>query len=562
MESVGYVHAIRARWMWVAAATLTGILLALLAPPALGSPSSASTALDEAASTSRDRYVSTAVIGTPPTGTTTASSLVTQVGPEFATLVFYLRNAAVLDEFGNRIGYRGSDPAVLEKLLTMRADPQSGTITLSGTGGTPAQAVEITTAFIVAAQTYLDRIQRDASTSARRQTRAEIDKLQKRLDRLSARIQDLRPTAGNSPPTSRSTVLEAEYRTTLASYTDAYNRLALADQASTALVDFVIVQPAAVETVQLKKPSLVYSRALRLVLGLLLGLLVGIATALLLEHYSRRLTTRDAVERIFGRPVLGQLPRQLLTHRPRDIKVTTAPRSAVAVAYDTVASLILRQTGTSALALVSQDDGRGSGVESVVAVGSGTRGGMRLAGSADPEHSSAGTVLLLASAANEPSYPVVVANLATALALRSGRPVKVLRRHDRHDRMLLPAHVGDADGDDAAEREVVTVPWPLSTNSLPDDPTSVIAALTDEGALVVIDAGPVISAEFAAAAAAADDAVVVCEHRRTTIAEAERSAAVLRLSGVRLVGPLLAQDRTVGQRRRTRRFLPAGTSTP
>lgn len=548
MDSVGYLRAIRTRWACVAISVGLFVLIGLNAPPSVGAPSSPSTDLTEAASPARERYVSAAVIGTPPTGPTATSSLVTQVGPEFATLVFYLRNAALLSDFGRRIGYVGADPAVLQKLLVLKADPQSGTVTVTGTGGTRQQAVEITSEFIVAAQTYFAGLQNQATSSVRRATRHELTRLQKRLERLSAQLDRLRPartTPGTrTAPSNETTLLESQYRTTLASYTDAYNRLA-AGNSSVASVDFVIVQPPTLETVQKQRPSLVYWMPLRLAIGLLLGLLVGIAIALLLEHYNRRLSTRTEVERIFGRPLLAQLPHQLLTGRVRDVRVAVAPMSLIAKSYDSLAALTLRrQSGDLVGVMADEDEVATAG--GPVTVRSSRGGSVRLAEPADKVPTSSVTVLLLGSAGHARAFGVVVANLATALAQRSGRPVKVLRRPDRHDH-LLPEGVLHAPGPDGHDEPAtaVTVAWPLSENGQPEDPTALATALTDEGCIVVIDAGEVLSPEFAAAAAAADVAIVVCEHRRTRIDDAQRSATVVRLSGVRLLGPVLAQDRTV-----------------
>lgn len=545
MESLGFPGALRVRWRLIVAVTVIGASLALVAPPPVGSFPSART-LEEVASPAHGRYASTAVIGTPPNAAAATSPLGTQAGGQFATLVFYLRHAQVMENFGVRIGYTGDDRSVLTRIVSIAPDPQTGVINVTSFGGTRQQAVDHTDAFIGAARDFLSSLQKDVETGTREEIRTRVRSLSARLERLTAAVDRLRKQNDDKGPLdvsaqNEAAALEARYRAALAAYGTAYDRLIEVQNTDAAPVtQFLVLDPPTLTSTQEKRPSLVYSVAFRLAVGALVGLLLGFALALLLEHLNRKISTRQEAEAALGVPVLAQLPRQRTIMASRKVRVLAAPGSALDSAHRMLLVLLLGRltstrtnTGGRAVFFDEQD------ITSLAAAGSEQRSTpvRSISPASAVGRSTSAQVLLLCSVANEPSYPAVVANVVSGLASTCDQ-VALIHTGTRNLVASRAATVPDKQSL-ASTVDVTELQWPRASgrSSLP----TLVAKLSGEHAIVVVAAGAVASAEFSEAAGCADGALIVCEYRRTRIPDAERAAELVHLAGSRLIGAAMSQ---------------------
>lgn len=365
MRSIGYGRALRARWFPIVAVTFIVTCLALIVPPAPRSFPEPSTALAAVASPAHARFSTTAVLGVPP------PSDGSDVESQFRAIAFYLRDQKVSTAFAERIGYTGDDLELVSQLVTVVPALEAGTLTLTGYGGTPQQAADHTTAYILSYQDYLRGVQSAETVSALAQTQLAVDDLRTRLEALGVQLQTLRAAAAEkaaadaaaraaadpdntAPPVPpvldpAVSVVQAEYDALTASYLVAYRELARLSGGETALADtgFAVLQPASATAAEEVPPSLLYSMPLRLILGLLLGLALGAALALILEHLGRRISSRGAAERAFRARVLVEVPRHRITGALKDVAVVSAPASPIAAAYRMLRAVLLADQATS-----------------------------------------------------------------------------------------------------------------------------------------------------------------------------------------------------------------------
>ena len=365
MGSIGYGRALRARWFPIVAVTFIVTCLALIVPPAPRSFPEPSTALAAVASPAHARFSTTAVLGVPP------PSDGSDVESQFRAIAFYLRDQKVSTAFAERIGYTGDDLELVSQLVTVVPALEAGTLTLTGYGGTPQQAADHTTAYILSYQDYLRGVQSAETVSALAQTQLAVDDLRTRLEALGVQLQTLRAAAAEkaaadaaaraaadpdntAPPVPpvldpAVSVVQAEYDALTASYLVAYRELARLSGGETALADtgFAVLQPASATAAEEVPPSPLYSMPLRLILGLLLGLALGAALALILEHLGRRISSRGAAERAFRARVLVEVPRHRITGALKDVAVVSAPASPIAAAYRMLRAVLLADQATS-----------------------------------------------------------------------------------------------------------------------------------------------------------------------------------------------------------------------
>ena len=365
MGSLGYGRALRARWFPIVAVTLIVTCLALLVPPAPRSYAEPSTSFEAVTSAAHARLSTTAVLGIPPASD--GSSVETQ----FRTIAFYLRDQEVTTAFAERIGYTGGDFDLLSRLVTVTPNLEAGTLTLAGYGGTPQQAADYTSAYILSFQEYLRGVQSAQTVSARAQTQAAVEDLRARLQVLGTQLQTLREAAAaeaaaadaaaeaadpenTAPPVAPAldpeiAVVQAEYEALTASYLVAYRELARLSGSETALADtgFAVLQPASAAAAEEVPPSPIYLLSLRVLLGLLLGLALGVALALILEHLGRRISSRGAAERAFRARVLVEVPRHRITGALKDVAVVSSPASPIAAAYRMLRAVLLADRSRS-----------------------------------------------------------------------------------------------------------------------------------------------------------------------------------------------------------------------
>lgn len=515
MEPITYLRSILAHRVLLGLCVVLAALVALVAPPSVTTDTRPSSDFEAVVSPSRDRFVSNAVIGTPPAGEALDSPFGSQTTGQFATLIFYLQHADVMRRFSTLVGYDGGDPTIPPRLVSLRPDPQTSTITVTGFGGTPDQAVEHTTSFIVAAQDFFNTMRDDTGVSSLRAARKDVESLATRLDRLSKRIRRLGDEATASPgPLERSTGdiarLQAKYTSTLDSYAAAYDRLnRIRSEATPFAEGFVVLQPPSLDTTELREPSLLYSPWLRLALGALIGLALGCALALLLGHVRPKVLTRAAAERALGAPVLTEVPRaRFALGKAREELVLVRPGSAAATAYLALGQLLARIVPREPMVLetpptdatLELDDLPGTSPAGLPTVIKAARATAQWP-----------TVIAIGHTAHERGYGAAVSNLVIALEKLGVRP-ELVRSQGRSASTEPSARRAEGDMD-----------------------------LSSDRSLMLVDAGAITGPDFTAVASFADGVLIFSEYRRTRLDDLRRARDLMALLQCRTLGSVLVQ---------------------
>lgn len=273
--------------------------------------------------------------------------------------------------------------------------------------------------------------------------------------------------------------------------------------------------------------------ARNVVIAFVLGLILGLVAAFLREHFDRGLRTREAVERAFGLPVIGQVPFGARGKEER------------AVAFE----------------------GRGETAEAF----RGLRANLAYLGVKRPLRT-----ILVTSASPEQGKTTVTANLAVTIA-RSGASVAVVDADLRRPRLettlgseprgpgLTTVLVGAAElegvlrdvdlpADDRNESGRLAF---IPSGPLPPNPSELLAstqmtALLDRvGAqfdYVLIDSPPVLLvADALELARDADGVIVVVRHGHASSDEARELRATVERLGLNLVGAVMTDVEPVRQ---------------
>lgn len=562
MRNVGYRQALRARWFAIVATGVLITCLAVLAPPAPVHHSTLSTRLEDLASPAQTKYVATSVIGTPPIVSGGNATV------QFKTIQFYVQSTGVGQAFAKRLRYTGSDYVMLGHLIVITSDDKSGTMTVTGYGGTKQQAADITNAFTTSLRDYLSGLGTQATETSLKQAQANVDDLKKRIDDLTAQIAALRGsglTASQATDNPQVTQLQAEHDALVQSYTAAYQHMTSVSAgggANLATAGIVVLQPATAATANKAGPGLIYELWLRILLGIIVGLALGAALALLLEYNARKIFSRETAEQAFGARVLVEIPRKRRSLASRDVAVVTAPGSRTASAYRMLRVILLSEQASSgqdgrrqppkhirpALAMAPVHEPAGPPEERPSANGTSPQPdapGDPAAVPFAPENLS----LLVAATANEPTHASVVANLAATFVV-GRRPVTVLRIGPTARRSTSG---GPPDSPPPTTETSVAGVRLVEWRPTFEGPSAaeVLESLQASGGTVLVDTGRVATAEFAEIAPLLDGVVVVCQVGRTTVENAERTAEIVSWSHARLVGLILTQVPSTSMERAT-----------
>jgi len=550
MEPVRYGRALRQRWGLVLACTVFGAAVALLAPPAVGTTSAPSRRLEDYTSSAHSRYASVAVIGTPPSSGTVSSPLLGRTDTRYATLLFYLSDNRVMKDFTRRIGYHGDDPTLPSRVVVAKADPQTGTVTLTGYGGTPREATANVEAFIASAQALFTKMRTTAGTDTLREARARIRSLSARLHHLSKNIRKIRDKSGLASPnplSSEQAALLAKYRTTLGSYGAAYDALVqLQHPSASGVADFVVLHPPRANQATEVPPSLLYSATFRVVIGLIAGFLLGVALALLLAHFSRRITSRERLERVLGVPVLAEIPRRA---RPLVALFRLRRSRQLSRAFESLALLLLDALPLRPSEAVSLENDEV--IASTRVVGGPASVPARVLGSS--ERSPRPCLLVFTRPAGEPVYDSVIVGATKALAAVAG-PVTLLRRG--RDGTSSAGHHHAPHVQPSGQSAPTPVGPVVTIVELSAGGADVASADVGASPLAVVNAGDASSPELIGAARSADAVVMICQYGRTRVDDAERAAELVRLAGGTPIGAVLAEVPSYALRQPVRRRWP------
>ncbi|MBU4556124.1 MAG: polysaccharide biosynthesis tyrosine autokinase [Actinobacteria bacterium] len=197
---------------------------------------------------------------------------------------------------------------------------QTNLVKITVTNANPEQAARIAN---TVAEEYVD-----SARSAQRASLAEAAvEVQKRLDEAEADILDLGDRVSKS---GKSDQLSAELQIATGTYTTLAEKLE-----QLRINERLESGPGRVVSAAAVSENAVSPKPLRNVgLGLVVGFLFGLGMAFLYEYLDNTIKSSDEAERIFGAPVLGTIPLDVMAKgQKRRLTIVEAPGSATAESY-------------------------------------------------------------------------------------------------------------------------------------------------------------------------------------------------------------------------------------
>lgn len=476
--------------------------------------------------------------------------------PSLALLRLFVTTGQIPLAVAKELGRPASDAALLASSITAAGDDQVGTLTITASAPTAADAVRRSKAFSDATLAYL-------RTAADQRRKDKLASLSSSIARLRQAIEDTNSRLQGTTGTEQ-ILLQAQQQAQTAQYQNLFGQLVAAQSESATDVGLTLLQGAQAIPISTGGTSFVSpptSPVTRAALGLLLGLALAVAGVLLVERLDVRMRTRAATAAGFGLPVVAEVPwAPRRARRHHEILVRTQPDSGVAEAYRGLrASLVLLP-----LAPTNPNRGRRAATPS-----------------REPAHPSHALIVLVASPGPGAGKTSTVANLAAAFA-ETGKHVVVLDFDQRHPQAHLffdvPASRGLSDAVATGQLETVldlirptSVPGVgLVTAGLEDMPPGlittamggVIQRVSAAADVVLIDTPPLLHGSDAIDVVPhADVTVLVSGAGRTTPGQAQRAAELLdrlraRVLGVAVIGASTAISAPSGTGRGGRRRSP------
>ena len=479
MDLQEYVRILRRRWIIVIAC------VAVAAGAALATASEAPVSLEEGDAFER--------------GFVARYFVAAQDGFRLEPLVLLAQSNEVVARAAERLEI-DTEPGEQPPRLANVASDGRGLLIFRATDLDPDRAVEVATAYAVVAMDYVDeRIDEQLTEEAESLMAAMVDQ-QDSIRQLGDRVATL------SEGSLEARLAQTELDAAVAAYARLQEDLVQirSDLVARPLYTF---EPgvAAPETIPDDAGNLRLGAAAdgpaRLAYGLGLGLLIGLAVAFGAEHLDTRIHTRREAERVFGVPVVAEIPR-LRRFRP--------PRSAGSDGFEPALSSAYGRLRVALLHMPrwiptpsSSGPSTATHVDSPAALGLTDGTG----------------IVIVTSAARGEGRTATVINLAASLAA-AGRRVAVVDC-DHQNPMLSTVIAepkensgtsGEEDAlDDSSIPGVKLVPAPLSVRSGggPAEATRVIQTTLERVDLVVVDTGPILSTIDAASLIPHADAVVL-----------------------------------------------------
>jgi capsular polysaccharide biosynthesis protein/Mrp family chromosome partitioning ATPase len=535
VDQMKYLRALRARWIWIIGAT---VVLAVIGGviPVPKTTDAQTNSLADATKTSHGHYTATAVLGLPPNASTNAAARLTALG-------FYAQSSAVQQGIIKRLAFTG-DPKVLAKAITIvqpsTAQTNTGSVQVIGKGGTPAQAAAVANAYGDSLSAYLASLSSQNTATTLAAAQKQVTNLQNQINAIGSQISAIAGSRGTTEAVIAANpqlvTLIAQRNALQASYTSAFQTLSQAQTANTNAPAIVALQRADPATAVHVGPRLsaIDRRWVRIVIGLLIGFVLSVLFVLLRAFFDRRLSSRAAVELACEAPVLAEIARFSVSGGMQDVAVVSAPQSRTAEAYRLLRTVVVAWTGLgpnpqgAAMSPHRADDTGRGGALAILAGGRGSHDGVLLP--RDSGHPW--RLVVLGSVCGEKSHPTVVANIAAAIA-ETGRTVLVVRTSGGReafsgggrDHGALVVHPTGVEG-------VRTIDL-HSAGHDKQDPSDVLTALGGHADLLLVDAGPALTAHDVVSFGALSQGIVItAQFHSTPQEEAERCGQLLRRAGV------------------------------
>lgn len=548
MDFVEYLRIFRRRWRLLAACVAVVLVVAWLTTPS-----------DEAATT----YEVSHTIIVDESSNTAPQPL--------ETVALFVEVGEVPIRVAERLDWSGSINALVGR-VDVEPDTLVGTVRITGRADSPAGAAELTNAFARETLELLAAEAQGERDAALEDLQEQMSALEEQYGTLDAQIQDA--TARGENPAR----LLAEQDLVLNELT-ALREQERTIEATPAGAGYITLEAASAERAVAVSSGLDAPTSLpvRLGAGLLLGLLLGGLAVLVLERLDPHLHTRAATQKVFGLPVLAEVPVMRKVRGTFRILAVDEPSGLVAESYRAVRSSLLLVRAQS---LAASTNGKGA--------------------QSAPEPGDGALVVVVTSSVPGEGKTTTVANLAATFA-EMGRRVLVLgcdfRRPEVHRYLGVSNFAGLTDAlalgaDRAALAAVVrdsvlprvqVVAAGTMTDSwggLAAAAAKLIASARELADVVLIDTAPMLATNDAFELIPYADAVVVVARAGLTTREsALRTTELLQrleapVTGVVMIGGREAAryagyeyylqgppvTRTRGRRKRAKRSKQAATT--
>ncbi len=513
MEPIDYRGALARGWRLMAVLGLIGLLLGLLLPAG-----------------GTTQWKATSQVGALPADTLGgAGSSPLSTGVPTDQIIFYASSDQVLAAAGKQADLNTNTAVLRDRVSfvgpTTNSNGQpvgvSGVVTVSSTGPSQANAVDLNRAFVI-------QLGKKVNEEATQQLRAQQIQVFSSILAVTKQLNGLTDQAG---------VTATAYESELTALETRQAQLAT----ETPYTGYTILELASHAT-QTKLP-IIDSRAVRGLIGLLVGVLLGAALALLVSLFDKRLRSATRAKAVFGYSVVTEI-------HHHSVRSTEEFRMlALAVLHEPLAHRTHERGGS-----LDDIDIMYDRLDLVPAEATaGTAGALSAAAPraelpAGPEKRQ---VVLVASPGSEPARAAVGADLATSCA-ESGRRVVVVSTGaiatDSDGAYTAPARVDPAQV--AALLEDTSVPGvsvlPIQrlaahSSQLLSVVPSVIESLRDLVDLVIFDVPPFLTVHHGEGLVPMVDAVViVAEYRVTTSDQLRRTGDILQRLSAPVAGLVFA----------------------
>lgn len=520
MDLLGYVRALKRRWVLILALTVVGGLLGV-----------ASTLVGGGSSSGHERTyykaTNTLVLDT----SSLNSSAFQSAFNNLDQIAILTTTGDVPSDVATKLGV---DLKGLTDHIVTTTNNSTNTLEITGVEPTASEATALADTFadqLIAGLTKRDtdryNTQRDylnnrinnltnsvngltaqlAGNPADKVVAAQLNTAQNELGQA---LTDFGSLTATGPPTSRLSVLEKAQAIPI-SKAEYDSRLNLGALGQNHLTSQNVDQPTIATS---SSSSALNGKAARGIFGALLGLMAGIALALLLERLNRRIRTHEDAEEAFGLPVLAEVP-QLSRNEQNEIVSAIAPLSRAAEAFRAVRSSLLFAKAT----LVDERSG----------------GGLHAPTSTQLFEPDAGDpfVIMVGSASPSEGKTTTTANLATVFA-ESGSSVLVVNCDFR--RPSIHKYFGVED--EPRRVHETSVPGVKVVTNVLSDPAAnpsqvvaaqrqVIAAARGRFDVILLDTAPLLTANDAVELVGSADLVVLVARSEETTYDAARRAVEL-----------------------------------
>ncbi len=536
MEPVDFGGALLRRWWLLLALGLFGLVAGLAAPVGHTRHSSPLT------------YSATAVVGASPPGVGANGALAG--GITTSQITFYARTDQVVEAAAKQAGRAGS-VSQLEREITVTADTakraaNTGTIKLTGTGSTPADAAAFTNAFADQLGDYMGNL-------AAQRNQGELAAAKEKVTQLQNEI-----AAQGKTTTRASASLQNQLNSALTQVQ--------ALSAASSSTGYLILQPAqsnAATKTGGGLSNLGSSRMVRGIAGLLIGLVVAAGIVLVLEMLDKRIRGSSRAEETFGFPVVAEIPIPSKENGAGVVSVFSGASTPTAEAYRMLRMSVLFGAMDPPTRYEEVENGQHRRGRSSQGAASGAQQGDEDAYASELRRPRSGArqVIMVVSAGTEATRPLVVTNLAATFA-DGGQRVLVMSTHDLHasnrvsprgedpmapippevlEKALRPSPLANVSS-------VPLVPFVANSGQLALRGPAVLEAARHLAEVVLVEAPPLLGFHDAEALAPSVDVVlVVGECMATTFDQARRAGDLLRRIGAPVIGVALTNMR-IGSR--------------